>query len=100
MKNQKSGLPFSNFPFSFWDQFNQIKVFPIFGQFCTVGKFLPSLPLAEKLDSLSKNSFLFINFAFCSSTIIYLPLIDGNATFQQKTCFIENIAFSDDRFLF
>ena len=42
-------MPFSNCPFSFLDQFNQIKVLPFFKQIWTVRKFLPSQSELQKI---------------------------------------------------
>ena len=56
------GLPFSNCPCSFWDQFNWIKVLLFSESFWIAGKFLSSRSEAEQLAGSDKKVFLLINF--------------------------------------
>ena len=52
MKNQKTRMHFSNGPFSFWDQFNSMKVFPLFQ---TILNSFFQLPCSDKKMSLPSN---------------------------------------------
>ena len=49
MKNKKAGMPFSTFFFYFQNNLINLRYFLYFGQFGTVGKFLPSQSKAKKL---------------------------------------------------
>ena len=53
MKNHKTRMHFSNSPFSFWDQFNWIKVFPLFRTILDGWEISSNYPVQTKKSLLS-----------------------------------------------